>query len=161
MPSRLRNSVKNVLHIDVRDKVKKTSNASTVIHYKQHYHALAGWVIKHVRSSYALFCFKKQDRWAPWLTNHCWTAWQMMICLLLDLSYTAKLSPQPHVRAALGLLNWNPFPFSPPENSSVVSARYKKLFRSVTTLMPLSSKTWSFSWLWLSKSIWWPNLLVC
>ncbi len=29
--------------------------------------------------------------------------------------YTAKLSPQPHVREALGFLNTNPFPFRPSE----------------------------------------------
>ncbi len=32
---------------------------------------------------------------------------------------TVKLSPQPQVRAALGLLKKNPLPFRPPENSRV------------------------------------------
>jgi hypothetical protein len=54
---------------------------------------------------------------------------------------TAKLSPQPQVRVAFGLLNEKPLPSRPPENSSVVLNRYRKLLRSVTTFTPLFSKT--------------------
>ena len=38
-------------------------------------------------------------------------------------SYTAKLSPQPQVRVALGLLNAKPLPFKPPLYSNVVPSR--------------------------------------
>ena len=72
--------------------------------------------------------------------------------VLYNNNYTAKLSPQPQLRLALGLLKWNPLPFSPSEKSSVVSQRYKKLFRSVTSLTPWSSKTWSRGCASLSKS---------
>ena len=37
--------------------------------------------------------------------------------------YSEKLSPQPQVRCALGLLNTNPLPFKPPEYSRVVPIR--------------------------------------
>lgn len=43
-------------------------------------------------------------------------------CFTLRL-YTAKLSPHPQVREAFGLLNENPLPFRPPENSKVVLQR--------------------------------------
>ena len=49
-----------------------------------------------------------------------------MICfpnLTLISNYKEKLSPQPHVLDALGLLKTNPFPFKPPEYSKVVPAR--------------------------------------
>jgi hypothetical protein len=38
-------------------------------------------------------------------------------------SYTEKLSPQPQVRDAFGLLNWKPFPFSPSVKSSSVPTK--------------------------------------
>ncbi len=80
----------------------------------------------------------------------------MLYCLLYA-HYTEKLSPQPQVRVALGLLNVKPLPSKPPENSMVVLKRYKKLFRSVTTLTPLSSNTWSDGFDSLSKSILYDN----
>jgi len=68
------------------------------------------------------------------------------------MNYNEKLSPQPQVLLALGLLNINPFPFKPPENSKVVPTKYKKLFLSTTILTSLSSKILSFSCCLLSKS---------
>ena len=56
-----------------------------------------------------------------------------------------KLSPQPQVREAFGLLNTNPFPFKPPENSKMVPAKYKNDFFSTAIFTLLSSKTLSFS----------------
>ncbi len=37
--------------------------------------------------------------------------------------YTEKLSPQPQVREALGLMNWKPLPLRPSEKSSSVPNR--------------------------------------
>jgi hypothetical protein len=42
--------------------------------------------------------------------------------------FKEKLSPHPQVLFAFGLLNINPFPFIPPENSNIVPARYKIFF---------------------------------
>jgi hypothetical protein len=39
--------------------------------------------------------------------------------------YTAKLSPQPQVLEALGLLKTKPLPFNPPEYSKIVPIKYK------------------------------------
>jgi hypothetical protein len=54
--------------------------------------------------------------------------------------YKEKLSPQPQVLCAFGLLNTKPFPFNPPEYSKVVPARYKKLFFSTIILISLLLK---------------------
>src|SRR5690606_20860340 len=59
--------------------------------------------------------------------------------------YREKLSPQPQVRLALGLLNTKPAPLRPPEYSRVVPIRYRKLFLSTIILTPLSSNILSSS----------------
>src|SRR5689334_987552 len=66
--------------------------------------------------------------------------------------YTEKLSPQPQVRLALGLLKAKPLPFNPSLKSSSVPARYKNDFISKAMRMPLSSKNWSPFFSSLSKS---------
>ena len=47
-----------------------------------------------------------------------------------------KLSPQPQVREALGLLKAKPLPLRPPLYSKTVPAKYKKLFLLTAILMP-------------------------
>jgi len=60
---------------------------------------------------------------------HIGAAYLLFFIVLFQDSYTAKLSPQPQLLLAFGLLKKKPFPFKPSLNSNSVFNAFVKYFR--------------------------------